>query len=357
MSKKFLSLLLSVALIAAVFTACQASGKPVEPETAELVETSGTFENENLSFKVPAGWTAEMLDNDPDFPQVTCDTKEKGTYAPFINFHSEEENTDFLTPKDFDLSPYYAEFELLENAVKQLDGRDILVIRFRAVNAGTTLFVKSYQFNDGGRTYSIALTSPNEELGCNELYTIFNSFKGKPPVSTEATTYPEEEQTTIPEHNFDTGNFYVKYPENWTSDVTGKNKHVKEMQYWYGRRLNDVPIFIATEEIDGFYPYISVVIGNADEKFLKWDDEAFSNISSGFKNYEQGKIERSTRNGSDMVTLNYSAENEDGKRVYIKQVMFNQYDYLFILTLYAGTEDSCQKEFKEFCDTFYVLDV
>lgn len=358
MSKKILSLLLSVMLIATAFTACnkpEEAEKPVEPETAKIVETSGTYENINLSFKIPVGWKAEESDENAEFPQLTCETKQEGSYAPFISFHSDEENTEFLKAEDFDYSSYYTKFELLENVVKQLDGRDVLVTRFMGMNAGTTVYVKGYMFNDSGRTYSIALTSPDETQGIDELYTVFNSFKGKPPVAT--TTAASEETTTAPESNFSTGNFSVKYPETWTSDVTGKNKHVTEMQYWYGRRLNDVPIFIATEEIDGMYPYISVLIGYADEKLLKWDDDSFGNLSASFKNYEQGKIERSTRNGSDMVTLNYSAENEEGKRVYMKQVLFNQYDYLFVITLYAGTEDSCQKEFQEFLDTFYVLDV
>lgn len=357
MTKKLLPLFLCLGLLAGMFSGCRESSSSIEPETAQLVETSGTFENENLSFKIPVGWKAEMTEKSTEFPTVTCEAKGENSYAPFIDFHWVAENNDFLnlTAEDLDYSDYYTEYALLENAVKQIKGRDVLVTRFKGTNAGTTVYVKAYMFNDSGRTYTIALSSPEERLGFDELYTIYDSFSGKPPASTTTTTIPDAETTTLPDYNIQTGNFLVKYPETWISDVSGRNQHVQPLQYWYGRRLNNVPVFVSSEEINGFFPYISVVIGNADRKLVKWDDKSFD-LSASFKNYEQGAIERSTRNGEDMVTLNYSVENEDGTRIYIKQILFNQDDLLFILSLFTSSQDYGYDEFQEFYDTFYVLE-
>lgn len=357
MMKKAISLLLSIVLISTLFAGCKGdSSAPPTPEPTETVETNGTFENEHLSFQIPAGWQTEDDENDANYPKVVCQTKPENGLAAFITFHSTEQNDAFLTytDKDVDMSAYYTKYELLENALKKIKDRDVRVTRYMCENAGITLYVKIYAFNDSGRTYNIALSAPDETSGISELYTVYNTFAGKPPVSEEETTADESETTTIPESNIDTANFQVYYPDGWVSDVTGRNAKVDALQYWYSRRLNNVPVFTSTEEINGFYPYISVVIGDADRKLVKLEDK-YLNYAVSFNNYEQGAIERGTRNGEDTLTLNYSVENDDGIRVYIKQILFNEENHLYVLSLFSSSETYGQAEFKKFYDTFYVI--
>lgn len=359
MMKKALSLLLSIALIGTLFSGCKndSSASP-QPETAKIVETNGTFENENLSFKVPVGWTAQADEQDPDYPTVTCQTKSENGFAAFINFYSTEQNDAFLTytDKDVDMSPYYTAYTLYENSLKKIKDRDVRVTRYRGENSGIAVYVKIYAFNDCGRTYNLALSSPDEITGIDELYTIYDSFSGKPPVSKEETTTSEPETTTAaPEYNIDTANFRVYYPDGWISDVSGRNAKVDMLQYWYSRRLNNVPVFISNEEINGFYPYISVIVGDEDENLIKQEDK-YLDFSSSFKNYEQGKIERGSRSGTDTLTLNYSVENEDGVRIYIKQILFNEKQHLYVLSLFSSSETYGLNEFQKFYDTFYTVE-
>lgn len=358
MMKKALSLLLSVILVSTLFSGCNNdTSTPAQPETAKLVETEGTYESENLSIKIPIGWKAEEDSQNPDYPEVTCQTKPETGITPVINFYSTEQDDAFLTftDKDVDMSAYYTEYTLLENALKKIKDRDVRVTRYKGVNTGITVYVKIYAFNDSGRTYNIALSAPNETSGIDELYTIYDSFTGKPPVSKQETTTSASETTTVPDYNIDTANFRVYYPDEWLSDVSGRNAKVDTLQYWYSRRLNNVPVFTSNKEINGFYPYISVIVGDADRNLVKQEDK-YLNFSPSFKNYEQGKIERGTREGEDTLTLNYSVENDNGIRIYIKQVLFNQGNHLYILSLFSSSETYGLDEFQEFYDTFYVIE-
>ena len=351
--KKILSILLSFTMIISVFSGCKQNPKI---ETGTILDTNGSFENEHLSFNIPIGWETKDDPENPNVPQLISKTKPENGFTPFINFHFEPQNDAFMTftDKEVDLSNYYSEYTLLENELKKIKDNDVRVTRYKLGNSGITIFLKIYAFNSNGRTYNLSLSSPDETSGIDALFTVYNSFSGKAPVSTKAPTTVSEESTTVPEYNIDTAFFRVFYPENWISDVTGRNKKVDQLQYWYSRHKNNIPIFTATEPIDDFYPYISVIIGEEDKNLIEQEDK-YLNFSASFKNYEQGTIEHGIRNNEKTLTLHYSVENDEGKRVYITQILFNEYHHLFIISLFGNSEDCAVKELQKFYDTFYVL--
>lgn len=348
--KRFLSLFLCMILIVTTIAACKQKPQYVNQPDGNMVETSETYDGTDMSFGVPIGWKVEEIDGSA---AVYKDAKDD--QAPFICFNVTEKTEAFLDYPNQDItfnSSQYPGYSILENRVTELNNRQVHVLRYKAQtydSKGTVIYIKMYTFNDHERTYSIGLTSPTETDGIDEFYTIYMTFSGKTAVPTTA---PEKtEPTTAIEYDFVGGDFNTNYPDGWKSDPTGRNPRVEPMQHWLSKKHNAVPVFVAPDEVEGFYPYISVLVGKEDEALLKQDDSAFD-LSAYFKEYEQGEITRGKKNGVDTVTLNYSALNDDGKRIYIKQVLFNDKDGLYILSLFTSSTEFGYKEFDEMYDSF-----